>query len=169
MKILFIIPHHDFYDEEYFELKTLLENPENKIDTASTHLSEAQGKFKHLVEPDFLISSVMASDYDAYVLIGGEGAKELYHDEILHSLIRDIIAARKLLILFSEAVMVLYFSGIINNRRVTALENMKSDLEAGGAYFTGTEIEYDDDLITASGHYAVPYIAKDILKFSNKR
>lgn len=165
-KVLFILPHHDFYDEEYFNLREELGANDFSINVASTHSSEAQGRFKGIVVPDFLIESVTAADYDVYVVIGGEGAKELYHNEILQTLIRNIITERKYLVLFDEAVMALYYAGIINNRRVTAPEHLKSDLEAGGAYFTAKEIEEDDVVITALDHKSVPHVAKTIARLT---
>lgn len=165
-KVLFILPHHDFYDEEYFNLREELEAQGFDVNVASTHSSEAQGRFRRIVVPDCLIESVTAGDYDVYVVIGGEGAKELYHHEILQTLIRNIVAERKQLVLFDEAVMVLYYTGIINNRRVTAPEHLKSDLEAGGAYFTAKEIEEDDVVITALDHKSVPHVAKSIVRLA---
>ncbi len=52
-KVLFIVPHQDFYDEEYFELKEALEEHNVETNVCSTLLSEAQGRFKAIVEPEF--------------------------------------------------------------------------------------------------------------------
>ncbi len=163
-KALFILPHYDFYDDEYFELKKLLEEKGIRTEVCSTHASEAQGRFRKLVEPEFLLQDVESEDYDVFVFVGGEGASELHHDVDIQNLVNEICTERKLIILFDEAVPILYYANVIDGRKVTAPEHLKIELEEGGAYYTGKGIQKDGEVITAFDHRSVSDVAKEIFK-----
>jgi putative intracellular protease/amidase len=42
---------------------------------------------------------VAATDYDIFIFVGGDGAKEFYHHENLLRLIRDVITEQRPIIL----------------------------------------------------------------------
>ncbi|MDO8507084.1 MAG: DJ-1/PfpI family protein [bacterium] len=148
MKALFILPHYDFDDDEYFQTKEALEAAGIRTEVCSTHLSEAQGRFKKIVKPDFLVDDVESEDFDAFVFVGGNGATELYHNIDIQNLVNDILLDHKVIALIGEAVPILYYANVIKGRNVTTLENLRQEVEAGGAYYTGMGMEQDGDLIT---------------------
>jgi len=163
-KALFVIPHHDFQDEEYFYLKEKLEEAGIKTEVSSTHLAEAQGRFKKLVQPEFLIRDVRGADYDAFIFIGGDGVKNLYHDFEIQNLIRDTIIEKKVLVLINEAVPLLGYAGQIKGKKVTAQEHFKAELEGFGGYFSGKNVEQDADLITAYDERSLEELSRVVIK-----
>lgn len=164
MKALFILPHYDFDDDEYFQTKEHLESAGIGTETCSTHMSEAQGRFKKLIHPGFLVEDVEAEDYDAFIFIGGVGAKELYHNIDVQNLARDILLEHKIIALIGEAVPVLYYANLLSGRQVTTLENLKQEVEAGGAYYTGLSMEQDGDIITGFDNRSVKDVADAIVR-----
>lgn len=163
-KALFILPHHDFYDEEYTKIKDFLEQASVQTEVCSTHMSEAQGRFKTIVNPDFLVRDVRARDYEVYIFVGGEGARELYHDADVSRLVKEILSMRKILVMIGETVPLLYYTNLAAGKKVTTLESLKSSVEAAGAYYTGTNVEQDGDLITGFDERAVDEINRAILR-----
>src|SRR3972149_7779026 len=163
-KALFILPHYDFDDDEYFQMKDVLEASGISTETCSTHMSEAQGRFKKLIKPEFLVEDVEAGDFDAFVFIGGNGASELYHSIDVQNIVKDILLAHKVIALIGEAVPILYYANVIKGRKVTTLENLKQEVEAGGAYYTGKSIEQDSDIITGFDNRSVKDVAEAVIR-----
>ncbi len=164
MKILFILPHYDFDDDEYFVTKGFLESKGLKTETASTHISEAEGRFRKIIKPDFAVDDVRARDYDAFVFVGGPGAKELYHNTTVTNLVGDILVSRKVIALIGEAVPILYYANVLKGRQVTTLENLREEIEDGGGYYTGTNMEQDGDLITGFDDRSTEAVADAIVR-----
>lgn len=163
-KVLFILPHYDFDDDEYFQVKDLLESSGIATEVCSVHLSEAQGRFRKLVKPDFLVGDVEADDFDAFVFVGGNGAKELYYDIDIQNLVSDILVSHKVVALIGEAVPILYYANVIKGRQVTTLENLKQEVEAGGGYYTGMSMEQDGDIITGFDNRSVKDVTSAIVR-----
>lgn len=167
MKTLFIISHYDFDDDEYFEMKEMMEAAGVHTEVGSTHMSEAQGRFKKLVEPDCLLEDVRAEDYDAFIFVGGNGASELYHSSSIQELVKDILLRHKTIALIGEAVPVLYYANVINARKITTLENLRQEVEAGGGYYTGQSLEIDGDIITGFDNRSVKDVTDAVLEALN--
>lgn len=164
MKALFVIPHYDFDDDEYFELKGIIEGAGIRTETSSTHMSEAQGRFKKLVNPDFVVGDVEAEDFDAFIFIGGNGSTEMYHNVDIQNLVNDILINHKTIALIGEAVLVLYYANVLSGRKVTTLENLKKEVESGGGYYSGKSVEIDNDIITGFDNRSVKDVADAIIR-----
>lgn len=163
-KVLFLLPHHNFRDKEYTWLKERFDENGITSEVASTHLSEAQGRFGTLVKPDVLINFVESADYDAYIFVGEEAASEFFNNRDVQRIIERAMSLRKIVAAIGEAVPVLLYSGHFTNRKVTTTEAQKSKVEELGTYFTGRIVEQDGDLITANGPYGTREFAEAIIK-----
>lgn len=163
-KALFILSHHDFRDKEYTWLVEHFDNAGISHEVASSHLSEAQGRFGTLVKPDVAINFVSSGDYDAFIFVGEEAAKEYYAHPEVTKLVINAIATRKVVAAIGYAVPVLGYSGHLTGRKVTGPDEIRTEIEESGAYFTGRLIEQDGDVITANGPYAVKELAESVVK-----
>lgn len=163
-KVLFILPHHDFRDKEYTWIAERLDEAGITHEVASNHLSEAQGRFGTIVEPDVLISFVSSGDYDGFVFIGEEAAKEYYAQPEVVKLAMNALATHKVVAAIGYAVPILGFSGHLNARKVTGPAEIRVEIEEAGAFFTGRLVEQDGDILTASGPYAVRELAENLIK-----
>lgn len=163
-KVLFILPHTGFRDKEYIWLKERFDEAEITSEIASSHLSEAQGRFGTILKPDVLISFVSSGDYDAFIFIGGESAKEYYAEPTVVKLVIDAITTHKLVAAIGLAVPILGYSGLLASRKVTGPNTIKTNIEDAGAFFTGRLVEQDGDIITANGPYAMRELAESIIK-----
>jgi putative intracellular protease/amidase len=149
-KVLIVIPHNNFDDEEYKTVKEVLHSHGHTVETASTHLSEAQGKYSMSLTPDCLIGYVESGDYDAFVFIGEEAASEYYSNPDVLRIINQAHLTGKLLAAIGKAVTILAYSGKLTNQLVASDESEKSRLEELGAFFSPNPICETDDFITAA-------------------
>lgn len=163
-KVLFILPHHDFRDKEYSWIVERLDPLGITHEVASSHLSEAEGRFGTVVKPDVSINFVSYSDYDGFIFVGEETASEYYSSPEINKLVIGALSVRKVVAAIGHAVPILGFSGKIAGRKVTGPDEIKHNIEETGAFFTGRLVEQDGDIITASGPYAVRELAESVIK-----
>lgn len=163
-KILFVLPHYDFDDDEYFKIRDFFDSKGILTEVASTHMSEAEGRFRKLVNPDFLVEDVEARDYDAFVFISGVGASELYHNSDIQRLVNSILVHHKVIALIGEAVPILYYANVLKGRQVTTLESLKEEVENGGAYYSGIDLEQDGDIITGFDARSSKEVARAVVR-----
>ncbi|HOI42877.1 MAG TPA: DJ-1/PfpI family protein [Elusimicrobiales bacterium] len=150
-KIAILIAFQGFRDEEYIEPKRILEAAGIKVDTVSTAKGQAQGKFRLTAQVDKVVDEVKAGDYDALALVGGPGALEHLDNRKVHELFREAMEAGKVVGAICISPVVLAHAGLLKGRRVTCFPDGAPELEKAGAKFTGSELEMDGKLITASG------------------
>ena len=149
-KILLIIGHSRFDDDQYKLVRGILASQGFPTETASTHLSAAQGTYGLDVMPDVLINYVESGDYRAFVFIGGEGASEYYSNSDVLRIINQAHLTGKLLAAIGSAVPTLTYSGKLANALVSGDESDKTRLEELGAYYSPNPVTETGDFITAN-------------------
>ena len=70
-KVLLVVPHTQFRDEEFFEPKKVLENEGAKVVVASTSVRTCHGMNGGSVASEVAIADTKADNYQALVLCGG--------------------------------------------------------------------------------------------------
>lgn len=163
-KVLLIIPHDRFRDEEYESVLKTLTAAGHKVEVGSSHHTEAKGHFGLLVKPDIEIEFVDPKDYEAIVFIGGRGVEEYFNDSAVIELIRGFFQERKFLGALGMAVEILAVSGILTSRKVTCDTSTIPKVQAVGAYYTGKITELDGEILTGNGVEAKDEFAQDLLR-----
>ena len=166
-KILLILPHYDFDDNELRIIREKLNSNGIKTEIASSHLSEAQGRYKTIIVPDVLINFVESSDYDGFVFIGEEAAAEYFSNPTILRIIDQAHFSHKTIAAIGAAVPVLAYTGKLGGLKVTSSERERRRLEELGTIFTGRRIEISDHFVTASGPEATDEFAKSIVEMLN--
>ncbi len=150
-KIAIFIAFQGFRDEEYVEPKKALEAAGHTVTTVSTAKGEARGKFRVTAQVDKTIDEINPADYDALALVGGPGALEHLDNPKVHALFRAAAGSGKIYAAICISPVVLAHAGLLKNRTVTCWPDGAPELEKAGAKYTGSELEIDGKLITASG------------------
>lgn len=163
-KVLIVIPHDRFHDEEFETVKKTVDNGVHLVQIGSTHHTEAKGHFGLVVKPDINLGFVEPSDYDAIVFIGGHGVEEYLMDGDVANLIHTFSAEKKLIAAIGSAVELLVYAGAITGRKVTCLPELISMVQGAGAYYTGMPTELDRDVLTAINSRAKDEFASELLK-----
>lgn len=150
-RVLMIIAPDQFRDEEYAEPRDVLLSRGAEVVTASVAPGPCRGKLGMMAHADAAISEVQAADFDAVVFVGGGGSSIYFDDPVAHTLAIDSLHEGHITAAICIAPSVLAHAGVLRDRRVTAFESQKGDLEQHGAIFTGTPVEIDGAIITANG------------------
>ena len=150
-RVAMFIAFQGFRDEEYTEPKRLLEAAGHEVVTVSTAKGLARGKFRATAEVDLTVDEAAAEDFDALALVGGPGALEHLDNPKVHAIFRKAMAAGKVIGAICISPVVLAHAGLLKDRAVTCWPDGSPELVKAGARFTGTDLQVDGKLVTASG------------------
>lgn len=150
-KVLMVIAHEAFRDEEYQEPRKILEGFGAKITVASSSLKVAKGMLGLKVKPDTLLKDVKIEDYDAVIFVGGVGASEYWENETAHRLLKRAVEQNKVIAAICIAPVTLAKAGILKGKRATVFGYEARRLKAEGAIYTGEAVEVCGNIVTANG------------------
>jgi protease I len=150
-KVVLIIAHENFRDEEFLEPKAVLESNGVEVTVASSSMGPARGMLGAVAEPDTLIDDISVSDYDAVVFVGGSGSSEYFNNPTAHSIAQEAAASGKLLGAICIAPSTLANAGLLEGRKATSYPSEEGNLKSKGATFTGSGVEIDGKIITSDG------------------
>jgi len=161
-RVVMVIAHRDFRDEELLKPQALLEKAGARVTVASSSLEPATGALGAKVTPDVLLEDVDASEYEAVVFIGGPGAKEYWDDRTAHRLARRAAERGRVVAAICIAPVTLANAGLLDGRKATVWKSESGRLRAQGADYTGAEVEVQGRLITSNGPEAAEEFGKAI-------
>jgi protease I len=153
-KVLMIIPHTQFRDEEFFEPKSILEGEGATITVGSTSKRTCYGMKGGVVDASLAIAEAKADDFDALVLCGGSSVPEFFwNDKKLHELTAAMAAQGKVVAAISLATVVLAKAKLLEGKQATVyfLPQAIQELKAGGATISSEPLVVQDRLILAEG------------------
>lgn len=167
-KILMIIAHQNFRDEEYQQPREILEAAGAQVIVASSSTKKAKGMLGLTVKPDTLLKDVKAANFDAILFIGGSGAKEYWDNPIAHQLAKDAITKDKILGAICIAPVTLAKAGVLKDKRATVFSSTALHLRKQGVKYTGHDVEVDGKIVTANGPAAARKFGEMIVKLLMK-
>jgi protease I len=119
-KVLMIIPHTQFRDEEFFEPRSILEREGAAVVVGSTSKRTCFGMKGGIVEASVAIAEAKADDYAALVLCGGSSVPDLFwNDKKLHELTAAMAAQGKVVAAISLATVVLAKAKLLEGKQAT--------------------------------------------------
>ena len=168
-KVVMIIAHDNFRDEELAVPKNILEQSGIEVKIASTDLSPARGMLGAKVKPDILVGDISVIDFDAVVFIGGGGASQYWDDPTAQQLAENFATTGRLVGAICIAPVTLANAGILKGKRATVWPSEADRLRSGGANYTGRPVETDGNIITAAGPQAAREFGEELLRALLKR
>ena len=163
-RVLMVIAHNGFRDEELARPKTLLEGAGYEVIIASSSLGEAKGMLGVKIKPHILLQDAKVADYEAVIFVGGIGAQQYWHDPMAHRLAQEAISQGKVLGAICIAPVILANAGVLQGKKATVWASEKRKLENRGAQYTGRMVEADGRIVTANGPQAAEAFGKEILR-----
>ena len=163
-KVLFVIAHDGFRDEECFEPKEVLKDHE--IIIASTDTTPATGSLGGKITPDITLDQALEkiSEFDAVVFIGGPGAVAYFENAVAHKIAQN---AKNILAAICIAPVTLAKAGVLNSKKATVWDDGQNTqvkiLEENGATYIAEDVVVDGNLITANGPKAAKKFGEAIL------
>src|SRR6266446_6039728 len=139
-RVLMVIPHTQFRDEEFFEPKKILEDEGATIVVASTSARTCYGLRGGVVTAERAIADAKADEFDAVIICGGSSVPEFFwNDKKLQELVAAMSAAGKVVAAISLSTVVLAKAKLLAGKQATvyflpqAIQELKS---AGATYVT---------------------------------
>jgi protease I len=153
-KVLMVIPHTQFRDEEFFEPKKILEAEGAAVTVASTSVRTCHGTKGGTVQSQVAIADAKAEDFDALVICGGPSTPDfLWTDKKLPELAVAMSGAGKVVAAISLATVVLAKAKLLAGKKATVyfLPQAIQELKNGGATYVSESLIVQDKLILAEG------------------
>lgn len=157
-KIVYILPHDGFRDEEYIISRDMLENAGATIIVASSDTTMAKGMIKNKVKPDILIDSIHPGEYAALLFIGGVGARKYWDNKFLHAIADTAVRKKKVVGAICIAPIILARAGVLASCKATVWgdKETKDIFENESVIYTGRDVETSGTIVTAS----IPEVVK---------
>lgn len=168
-KALMIVAPKDFEQTEYSKTRSALEDGGVICTVASSKVGKLKGNKGKRVTSEIELKDVVVADYDAIVIIGGNGIKKLWKNEEAHRIVREAADQGKVLGAICAGPGILAHAEVIQGKKATAhpKSGAKSIMKDKGCDYTGAKLEIDDKLITANGPKAASMYGKAIVDALN--
>ncbi len=163
-KVVMIIAHTDFRDEEYQTPKEILSQAGAKVTTASSSLEIAKGMLGAKVKPDILVSDIKVKEYDVIIFVGGIGAQEYWDDPTAQRIAQEAVKENKVLGAICIAPVILANAGVLKDKKATVFSTVKDKLKAKGAKYSSKPVEKSGKIITAQSPKEAKPFAEQIKK-----
>jgi putative intracellular protease/amidase len=162
-RALIVVPSIDLSITQYRRMRKILEEQGFQVQVASSRRVEiSQGKFCLL--PDLELSQASGADYDLVVFVAGRGNKDLWHDPAAHRVVREALAAHRVVGASGAAVPILAYAGVLQGRHATGPLSLATLLGAKGAKYTPGPVAVDDGIVTLRKSEFYVSFARQILE-----
>ena len=156
-KIVLVLPPLDFDGPTYVTLRSVLEGRGHKITVSSVAANSAASEDGRTFQVDVRLKNLKYYDYDAFVLIGGEGAKAQFEDPQVRKFVGEVkyktIGATGM-----AAVALALHQGLKGKRATGPLEFAELMIQQG-AQFTNAPFEVHDKILTLQDPSVAEYFA----------
>jgi len=109
------------------------------------------------------IKTLNPDNYDVIILVGGTGSEIFWKDKVLHKFLKEADKRKKIIAASYKAPITLAYAGILKNKRATVWIGDRDILDELGAYYTGSSIEIDKNIITTDGPHSTKMFVEEIL------
>ncbi|MDD2890809.1 MAG: DJ-1/PfpI family protein [bacterium] len=170
-KILFVISHRNFRDEELKISKNMFEKLGATSTIASSDTTMAKGMLEMKIKPDVFLDSINPLNFDALVFIGGGGARDYWNNKYLHSIINLAFNKKKVIGAICFAPIILARAGTLANTKATVWEDKetKSIFKEERVILTSRDVETSGNIVTANSPEASKPFAEAIVRLLLKR
>ena len=166
MKLLMVIAHEKFRDEEFLIPAQAFTEAGIDYDVATGIPGACIGMLGETVEVTQSIKESDSSLYDGIVIVGGAGAAEyLWTDTDLRKLVRTMYDDGKVIAAICLSPVVLAYAGILEGRQATVFKTRLSEkaFAEKGVVMTDIPVVADGTIIPANGPQAAGAFAEAII------
>lgn len=161
--IVLILPERLFHETEYEWLKEIFANEGAAVVTASAKLAGAYSASGKEIRPNIRLKDMVVDEIDAVVFIGGAGCLQYLSDYTAHKIAKQTLGSGKILAAIHQAPRILAQAGLLRGKKATCATSAQSYLTEKGAVFTGKDVQWDGNLVTATGPNTVKQLGKEIV------
>ena len=158
-RVVIIVASKYFNDTELFGAEHALQIAGIQPVFASSVVGEIKGIERNTITATVLIKDIKVDDYDAFVFIGGQGAREYFNNKDVLNLVRSANEKNKILAAIGVAPAIFAYADVVKDKNVACFSSQRRRLLSAGARWKSTSLEIDGNMITASGPDADPLVA----------
>ena len=151
-KIVIVLPAKYFNDSEFFGTLNAIQMAGIQPDIASTVLDRIKSLEGNAVKATKLVTAIKVSDYDAFIFIGGYGARMNSGDLAPLTLVREANNNKKVLAAIGSAPGIFARAGIVRGKNVASSLSERGRLINAGANWENTPLEVSGNIITANSY-----------------
>lgn len=164
-----ILATNGFEESEFVEPKNAVEKAGASVEVISlengTIKSWKDGNWGGEFKVDKTVSQVSAKDYNSLILPGGViNPDVLRRNEEAVNLIKDFAKQEKPISAICHGPSLLAEAGILEGRKVTSFESIKTDLENAGATWVNEEVVTDAGLTTSRNPDDLPAFCSKLIE-----
>lgn len=165
LPVLIFVSQRLFDDEVFLAVTRQLELAQMAYVVVSRDTAPAVGMEQTVLNPEVRLQDVRASDFSAFVLVGGSGIAIFWRDSLLHEKLREFTAAERIIGAVGIASICLANAGILKGLRATTIPEREavSMLRAGEARYLPNPVVTDGNIITASTHLQARAFARRLV------
>jgi protease I len=165
-RVLIIVAQDGFRDEEYSVPRQIIEGAGHEVKVASMTRNKASGMLGMSVQPDIAIHEVNPEFFDAFLMVGGKGVKEMKDDEELLSLLEHANVLGKKIFAICLGPMVLANAGVLSHKNATVFSDKQAiaALRNGGALYREQDVVREGRIVTACGPQAAEKFGKMVVE-----
>lgn len=162
---LLIVASSDFEASEYSQTRSALEGAGVTCTVASTRKGTLRSNKSLRVSCDMALSEVQTADYDAVVVIGGNGIMSMWKNSDAHRIVQEAASQDKIVAAICAGPGILAYSGVLQGKKATCYPRggTKSAIMDKGGRYTGSKVEVDGKFITANGPQAASAFGQAIV------
>lgn len=147
-----LVPLIDGFEEtEAITTIDILRRAGVNVTTAGISRKTATGSHDITVTTDAIFGDVFDGEFDAIVLPGGPGTKDLNQVAGLHDRLRRQAREGKLVAAICAAPSILAVAGLLEGKRATCFPAVEDKLNEGGARILHDPVVEEGNLITSRG------------------
>lgn len=168
-KALLIVAKSDFEDVEYAKPRAAFDKAGLQCTIASTKTGTLKGRKGKRVTSDLELADVVVADYDAIVIIGGNGIKKVWKNGDAHRIVREAMEQGKVVAAICAGPGILAYADVLKGKKATAhpKSGAKSVMVDHGCEYVNQAVVVDGNLITANGPDAAQPFGEAVVQALN--
>jgi len=149
-RVLMLVAPTEFYEPEYFAPRKVFTERGMDVKVASEG-GKAVGAQGTTIETDLDVAQADAGDFDALFVVGGKGMIGFSDNKVAQRFLRKFVRAGKPVAMICHAPLLAAKAKVAAGRQMTGWPEIRPEMSAAGAEWTGMPVERDGDLFTAVG------------------
>lgn len=146
-KIMMVLPPRDFDGEMFERVRRVFIGRRHEVSVTSIIPGTVTSDEGATVPVDVRLHDLKYYQYDAFVFVGGEGAKVYFDEERVRKLAGDV--KWKTIGATGSATVILAQSDVLKDKKATGPHQFAGLLIEHGAVFTNRPLEVDGKIVTA--------------------
>lgn len=168
-KALIIVAKSDFEQTEYKKTRAALDEGGIICTIASTKVGTLKGNKGKRIESTLELKDVNPAEYDAIVIIGGNGIKKVWKNEQAHRIVQQAAADGRIVAAICAGPGILAYADVLNGKKATAhpRSGARKIMKRHGCDYQSDQVVIDGKVITANGPKAATKYGEAIVAALN--